>query len=528
MVRFGSDEEESEATKRGGGASEEKRSPPFKTPSPKPPANAFAHPKLPPPPTLTHRTISNTQVRCYVGDNEQRWFMWYSARDSPAPPGGSVAAVAPGAGAVGLATSGDGVLWQRWSAGAGAGGPPPPLPPLAAPPPSAAAAAAAPSPGAPILEPNGDWWWHDTHHVAVSDVQIFSSGAVAAAGGVYWMFYSGGSFERHPLPAGITSTAGAGAGPGAGAGAAASGPRASRGEGPAAAGEAAPEGEPGVEGARTRAGLALSQDGRHWARIEADHHSGALLDAGGAGAWDAAFVAAPQVVAAGPRDMRMYYHSFDERARRWTVGVSRSEDGLRWSRGEPVFRGGGDAGGESPPSSASSSSFDAAGAASRHVVFDPAARQYVMFYEAVAADDSRSIGVAVSEDGLGGWRRASDRPVLEASPASAGSSSPPRWDDGGVGAPCVVPMAGGKWRLYYSGRAKGSAPGAWCGVGLALMDDAAFAADGAAGGDGAPPGSSEGPAVAGLAGARWRRRSASPPPGVVARGAAVAAGAAAV
>ena len=85
-----------------------------------------------------------------------------------------------------------------------------PLPPLAAPPPSAAAAAAAaaPSPGAPILEPNGDWWWHDTHHVAVSDVQIFSSGAVAAAGGVYWMFYSGGSFERHPLPAGITSTAG--------------------------------------------------------------------------------------------------------------------------------------------------------------------------------------------------------------------------------------------------------------------------------------------------------------------------------
>ena len=80
-------------------------------------------------------------------------------------------------------------------------------------------------------------------------------------------------------------------------------------------------------------------------------------------------------------------------------------------------------------------------------------------------------------------------------------------DDGGVGAPCVVPMAGGKWRLYYSGRAKGSAPGAWCGVGLALMDDAAFAADGAAGGDGAPPGSSGGPAVAGLAGARWRRRS---------------------
>ncbi len=39
----------------------------------------------------------------------------------------------------------------------------------------------------------------------------------------------------------------------------------------------------------------LSQDGRNWARIEGEHHSGALFDAGDGGEWDAAFVGAPMV-----------------------------------------------------------------------------------------------------------------------------------------------------------------------------------------------------------------------------------------
>lgn len=46
---------------------------------------------------------------------------------------------------------------------------------------------------------------------------------------------------------------------------------------------------------RTRIGLAMSQDGRNWARIEANHHSGALFDAGGDGEWDAVLNGAPQV-----------------------------------------------------------------------------------------------------------------------------------------------------------------------------------------------------------------------------------------
>jgi hypothetical protein len=42
-------------------------------------------------------------------------------------------------------------------------------------------------------------------------------------------------------------------------------------------------------------GLAMSQDGRNWARIEGDHHSGALFDVGAPGQWDELFVGQPQV-----------------------------------------------------------------------------------------------------------------------------------------------------------------------------------------------------------------------------------------
>ena len=55
-----------------------------------------------------------------------------------------------------------------------------------------------------------------------------------------------------------------------------------------------------MEGLRLRPGLAMSQDGRNWARIEAEHHTGALFDVGAAGEWDELFVGGPQVRPAPP------------------------------------------------------------------------------------------------------------------------------------------------------------------------------------------------------------------------------------
>lgn len=61
-----------------------------------------------------------------------------------------------------------------------------------------------------------------------------------------------------------------------------------------------------------------------------------------------------------------------------------------------------------------------------------------MFYEAVGADESRSISIAVSEDGLTQWRRLG-QPVLSSGPQDA-------WDSAAVGAPCAVSMAG--WQPF--------------------------------------------------------------------------------
>ena len=45
-------------------------------------------------------------------------------------------------------------------------------------------------------------------------------------------------------------------------------------------------------------------------------------------------------------------------------------------------------------------------------------RRHLMFYEAVAEDDTRSIGLAVSEDGKTGWKRLDRYPNPHPTPLS--------------------------------------------------------------------------------------------------------------
>ncbi len=87
-------------------------------------------------------------------------------------------------------------------------------------------------------------------------------------------------------------------------------------------------------------------------------------------------------------------------------------------------------------------------------------KRFLMFYEAVAADGTRSIALATSADGKRNWQRCSS-PLLTANPDADA------WDAGGVGTPCAVPMSEGRWRLYYAGRSS-KGPGPWEGIGLAL------------------------------------------------------------
>ena len=73
-----------------------------------------------------------------------------------------------------------------------------------------------------------------------------------------------------------------------------------------------------------------------------------------------------QVLALAPNDMRMYYHSYDTRQRKWVVGWATSADGFKWSKQGPIFAGGQDA-----------TDFDAGGAAAHHVVKDVNSRRLV-------------------------------------------------------------------------------------------------------------------------------------------------------
>jgi beta-xylosidase len=91
--------------------------------------------------------------------------------------------------------------------------------------------------------------------------------------------------------------------------------------------------------------------------------------------------------------------------------------------------------------------FDEQGAATRHVIRHDG--RYWMFYEGVGKNGYRSLGLAVSDDAVR-WARHSghetDGSVFARAPSGSG-----RWDAFAVGTPCVVPIEDGSFRLYYIG-----------------------------------------------------------------------------
>jgi hypothetical protein len=92
----------------------------------------------------------------------------------------------------------------------------------------------------PLL-PSTDWWVFDTAVIRPADVLVISGSDASSrripSSAVYWLYYTGSNDERFASPF------------------------------PAADVAALP-------------GLAISQDGRHSARIEGGHHTGALLGVG--------------------------------------------------------------------------------------------------------------------------------------------------------------------------------------------------------------------------------------------------------
>lgn len=339
--------------------------------------------------------IGSPVVRRFLSDEEERWYMWYHGRSGEIQ----------GSDSIGLAISSNGIHWER---GGGA-------------------VQSSVDVGL-VLNCSNDWWAFDTQSIRPCEVVVMSSSKVRANSAVYWLYYTGVSSEKVEfLDNSLEFSL----------------------ENPGSLHICCSENvENGGIGKiyKSLPGLAMSQDGRHWARIEGEHHGGALFDVGSDGDWDSLFIASPQVVFHKSGDIRMYYHSFDVEKGHFAVGIARSRDGMRWVKLGKIIGGG-------------NGSFDEYGAVNARVVRNKKDGTDVMAYEGVAADGKRSIGLAVSSDGLKDWKRVQDSPVLKWCEEDG-------WDDKGVGSPCLVEMDGeaDKWRLYYRGIGEGGQTG----IGMAI------------------------------------------------------------
>ncbi|XP_047320161.1 uncharacterized protein LOC124924129 [Impatiens glandulifera] len=329
--------------------------------------------------------IGSPVVKRYLGDEEERWYMWYHGSPTREPNSDSI----------GLAVSRNGIHWER------GGGP----------------VRSSVDTGV-VMKCSKDWWAFDTESIRPCEVVIMSSEKVKANNAVYWLYYIGYNSEmvdnNNPMGFDLQN------------------PERSR------------LGVSSNKVYKSLPGLAMSQDGRHWARIEGEHHSGALFDVGSNGEWDSMFIASPQVIFHASGDLRMYYHTFDAANGSFAVGMARSRDGIKWVKlGRILGRGGG--------------GFDELGAMNARVVRNRKSGEYLMAYEGVDGKGKRSIGLAMSADGLKNWERIERRMILKASECG--------WDSIGVGSPCLVQMED-EWRLYYRGIGMGGETG----IGMAVSD----------------------------------------------------------
>ncbi|XP_041013648.1 uncharacterized protein LOC121256919 [Juglans microcarpa x Juglans regia] len=337
--------------------------------------------------------IGSPVVKRFIGDNEERWYMWYHGRSDAENTSDSV----------GLAVSSNGIHWSR---------------------------------GADHVRSCGDvglvmncshnWWAFDTKGIRPSEMVIMSSPMYSA---VYWLYYTGYGSEDVNLSGDPNGTL----------------------QNPERVHSRDEKDDCHSIGKMIKSlpGLACSQDGRHWARIEGDDHSGALFDVGSDKEWDSLFIAAPQVVVHSNDDLRMYYHSFDAEKGQFAIGIARSRDGIRWVKLGKIMGGG------------SSSSFDELGVKNACVVRNRKNGNYLMAYEGISANGERSIGLAVSPDGLKNWERFQEDPIIKPSEKDG-------WDNKGVGSPCLIQMEDNadKWRLYYAGVGHGGKTG----IGLAVSE----------------------------------------------------------
>lgn len=267
------------------------------------------------------------------------------------------------------------------------------------------------------------WWGFDTAHVGLGQVLLpLSTPAIMTEGGVYLMYYGGGNYEEADLKDYVE---------------------------PAVA-EQLPT-ETVLKGLKMRIGIALSQDGQTWGRVEGDDPTGACVVPEG----DELYCAWPDVVC-DPDDKKapfvMYYSTMTNSTKQKVLARAVSKDGFRWEKWGVCLVGDTD----------DKDSLDAAGVARPTVVrrldydtatgtwMPPSSRApWIMYYEGVSARDNKHrVLRAESTDGGQTW-------IKKGLVLDVGTEEEDDWDCMGVGTPHLLRMEDGRTRLYYTGQGKG-------------------------------------------------------------------------
>jgi len=294
------------------------------------------------------------------------------------------------------------------------------------------------------------WWSFDTAHVGLGQVLLpMSNPAVITDGGVYLMYYMGGNLEETDLSLYMESST---------------------------TNNAAPPPETKIQGMKMRIGVALSQDGITWGRIEGDDPTGACMvpyeksDPSTKGDIDTAstvwkveeelYCAWPDVFVNtntnkklfGGKEQQpfhMYYSTMTKDGKEKAIARAVSDDGFRWYKRGVCLRPGGSGNGDT-----NDDNLDTAGCARsivfKEIEFDQVKGNWesvpkldapwIMYYEGVSSVDRKHrILKAESEDGIT-W-------VKKGIVFDVGDG----WDCNGVSSPHILRMDDGTVRMYYTG-----------------------------------------------------------------------------
>jgi len=245
--------------------------------------------------------------------------------------------------------------------------------------------------GSTLSANTDDWFWFDSGHVGCGDV--------VSGGDAFFLYYYGGSNCAMSLR------------------------------------DLGMDHDGDVYGMDLKCGVAVSQDGVRFGRLEGSEADGSLLTPD-PDSWErkGAPYGWPAVCEDPQNDATlMFYTATEKTSGKACLGVARSPNGVTFARASraPALEPG-------PPGA-----WDAGGI--RRVAVLPRDGGILMLYEATDEAGVHAIGRATSADGVA-WERDAE-PVFRPGPPGA-------WDCGAVSSPGLLPIDGGL-RMYYAARGEG-------------------------------------------------------------------------